>query len=128
MNKRKDKSRRQSTKTTTPKEAYLRATLTKAEDVPLDKIDIDSMLQPRVGLSEDKVQEYLVMAQENSEPPPVEIYQDHDGNLMMSDGFHRFRVAEMMGWKTIKAYILPGDWLEARLNAERKNLSHGLGF
>lgn len=127
-NRRKERSRRSVAERPSSAEALAMMTRGEPVEVPLQNLVVDTALQPRIRLDSSKVEEYHVRYQEGSIPPPIDVYRDADGNLLVSDGYHRLRVYELEEVETIPAYIIEGDWIAARLNAERKNLAHGLSF
>lgn len=129
VNPRKAKSlRQQRPDSMTPMDALKKATRGKPVELRLDEIDTRAELQPRVRLDRRKVEEYQIMVEEGSEPPPIEVFRTGDGDYLMSDGFHRYEVFRLLGRETILAYVHEGGWIEARLHAEDTNLKHGLAF
>lgn len=81
--------------------------MTEVKDIPIDKIRIPEV---RVTSYFDP-QEHEALKEsmrEYGQRVPIIVY-DVDGELWLSDGYHRLMVAKELGWKTIKAIIYKGD-------------------
>ncbi|MEM0010360.1 MAG: ParB/RepB/Spo0J family partition protein [Candidatus Bathyarchaeia archaeon] len=79
----------------------------KVVDVEIDKIKIPDIRvhsyfeKPEHDALKESMKEY-------GQRVPILLY-DVDGELWLSDGYHRLEVAKELGWKTVKAIIRKGD-------------------
>jgi len=98
------------------------------KDVPIDMIS-DNPWQPR-ATSDEKAMEELVRSMEtHGMLQPVVVYEK-EGRYVLVAGHRRTEAARRLGWKNVKALVLPETPTEAELaekaiaeNMARKNLS-----
>ena len=91
-------------------------------ELPLDRILVDTSLQPRVGgLDADHVR--VLQECPDSWPPLVVV---DDGSYRLADGFHRFAAAQNLGLGTIRVEVreLPSDG-DLHTLAFTLNAAHG---
>ena len=92
----------------------------------LDKIVVDNEIQQRVIHIDDAiVQEYAERIEAGDTFPPITVFE-HEGKLILADGFHRHAAYEHAGKKQIPVEIREGDRRDAILHAIESNLLHGL--
>jgi hypothetical protein len=100
--------------------------------LPLDNIEIDTDIQLRVRMDEERVNSYADIMRdaadyENSNFPPVVVYYIEDeGTYLLSDGFHRLYAARLAGLESIKADVKEGTKVDALLFACKANTMHGI--
>lgn len=96
------------------------------ETRPIADLRIDGGTQMRVFISEDKVSEYRDHLKEGGELPPVVAFLDEDGNLWLSDGFHR-RLGHIAAERThIMVDVRSGTRRDAWLYSLSANSDHGM--
>ena len=92
----------------------------------LDKIVVDNEIQQRVIHIDDAiVQEYAERIEAGDTFPPITVFE-HEGKLILADGFHRHAAYERAGRRQIPVEIREGDRRAAILYAIESNLLHGL--
>lgn len=98
---------------------------------PIALADIiqDADVQVRVqGLDMEKVEEYRIRVEHDSEAPPIDVFTMPNGKYLLAAGFHRVEAYRLAGRSTIEATIRQGDVRDARELAEQDNLNHGLPY
>jgi len=95
------------------------------KDLPLDAIRLDGGTQPRVKIDPETVRDYAERMQEGDHFPPVQVYFDGTDHWL-SDGFHRVRAAQEVGFKTIQAEVWEGTRDDAFWMSLGANRDHGL--
>jgi len=98
--------------------------------MPVEMVKIADIIYPRfqlprVGISEETVEEYAEAMRAGAEFPPVTLYCDGD-RLWLSDGLHRKLARTMAGHDDIAADVREGTRLESILHAVGANAEHGL--
>ena len=87
-------------------------------ELPLDQIVDDIELLMRVSISKETVAEYAKAMKDGSVFPPVEV-MDVDGELFLTNGFHRLRARKQCNAATILAYVSTGSYEDAQDAAAR---------
>lgn len=98
-------------------------------EIPLSEINLDRETQIRVAASEETVQRYFeVMENEAGRDkfPPVLLFQDEDGKFWLADGHHRITAAQRRNFTTIRAIVRPGTKADAIWEAAKANGRNGL--
>jgi hypothetical protein len=94
--------------------------------LPLSAITVDPGLQTRASMNPETVAEYAEALTAGIRLPPVVVYRDDDGALLLADGFHRVAAAERAGLSEIDAVTHEGGRRAALLHAVGANARHGL--
>lgn len=98
-------------------------------EIRLSDIVRSDDVQVRVGgISKEKVEEYRIRLENESEAPPIDVFALSDGTYLLAAGFHRLEAYKQAGRHTIKATVRQGDLIDAREFAEEDNLDHGLPY
>lgn len=98
-------------------------------NIALADIVREGDVQVRVdGLDTDKVEEYRIRVENDSEAPPIDVFTLGNGKYLLAAGFHRVEAYRLAGKLTIPATIREGDVKDARELAEQDNLNHGLPY
>jgi hypothetical protein len=99
--------------------------------IPVDDLNIDIELQPRMELNMDYVADLKAALCNGADLPPVTVY--HDGSTYwLADGYHRnFAYAELMKldpahYGKIPCIVVKGTKRDAILHAVGANHDHGL--
>jgi hypothetical protein len=74
-------------------------------DLPLSKLEQDSIERSRPHLDPDRVSYYLEHLDEST---PVVVFSVN-GSLLLADGHHRVAAAEQLGRSTVRAEVREGD-------------------
>lgn len=84
-------------------------------------------LQTRLLLSAETVEDYADAMRGKAKFPPVTVFADAERDtLWLADGFHRVAAAEAIGYKHVKAEVIPGTFADALKHALGANANHGL--
>ena len=94
--------------------------------VSLPDIVVDQGVQIRTKLDLQVVAQYAECMTGGVQFPPITIFRDADGLMLLADGFHRVAAATEAGLTTIRACIQTGDRRDAVLHAVGANATHGL--
>ena len=94
-------------------------------ELTIKQIRRDGGTQPRAGLNEDKVQEYVEAKQDGAQFPPATVFYDGE-NYWLSDGFHRTEADLRLGRETIMVDLVRGTQRDAILHSVGANATHGL--
>lgn len=92
------------------------------QQVPIAKVRIDGGTQQRVGINQEKVDEY---SERLAEMPAVKIKFD-GSDFWLWDGFHRYHATRKSGAKTISAIVEKGTRRDAQLASFKANSTNGL--
>lgn len=100
----------------------------------MDRIIVDSRLQIRSQMDEEKIEEYATLMKErNANFPPLVVgflcgsIEAKQGNAFLIDGFHRYEAAKRQNAKRIDVYCKDYASLdEMYIYALRHNIVHGL--
>ena len=96
-----------------------------ADNLEIRNIRIDGGTQPRAGLDDKTVADYMEDVKAGSTFPPVVVF--HDGShYWLADGFHRLSAYRFAGKQRIPAEIKQGTLRDAQLYAVGANATHGL--
>jgi ParB-like chromosome segregation protein Spo0J len=92
--------------------------------LPIEQITVDPDIQiRRAGTNDAVVADY---AENLDRLPPVHVFRLPDGQLLLSDGFHRVAAHERKGRLEIQAFVTGGNRKEALVEAAVANVGHGL--
>ena len=97
----------------------------KTQQIGISSIMVDEKIQQRADLNEDYIDELLVEITEGAVLPPLDVY-DIDGELFLTDGFHRLKALLKAGVDTVEVNIFEGNERDAILHAVGANANHGL--
>jgi hypothetical protein len=92
--------------------------------IPLERITLDEIAQPRVAIDDGYIEELANDLLTGSKFPPVAVFS-HGEDYRLADGFHRFLATIKAGFKEITAEIYLGDQRAAILHAVGANAAHG---
>jgi protein gp37 len=91
----------------------------------LQDIELDTRLQPRATINEEKVQEYTERLATGDTFPAVVVF--HDGaTYWLADGFHRFYAHREHGASGIQAQVHNGTFDDALEYSVGANAKHGI--
>ena len=93
--------------------------------LPIADIRRDGGTQPRDGMSEDVVTDYVAALADGVQFPPVDVMFD-GAHYWLFDGFHRVETYLRGGRMAISAHIYNGTLEEAQWRSYAANQSHGL--
>jgi len=93
--------------------------------LPIADIRRDGGTQPRDGMSEDVVTDYVAALADGVQFPPVDVMFDGT-HYWLFDGFHRVETYLRGGRMAISAHIYNGTLEEAQWRSYAANQSHGL--
>ena len=95
--------------------------------VAIADLKIDPDLQCRAkGTQKSIVAEYAVAMKRGDLFPPIVVFRDARGALLVAQGFHRVAAAQLAGLESIAADVRTGSKREALLFAAGSDLSVGL--
>lgn len=95
--------------------------------IELAKLTRDPELQCRAkGTNKATVADYAEAMREGAAFPPIVVFRDPKGPLLLADGWHRVEAAEQAGLLELPADIREGGRKEALLFGAGSNASHGL--
>ena len=90
----------------------------------LNRIPLDSEIQPRVELDDSHIEDLKNDLMEGAVFPPVVVFYD-DSDYWLAEGFHRWLAHERAGRSEIDAEIREGGKRDAQLYAVGSNATHG---
>ena len=93
--------------------------------IEIAKIRLDANTQTRVEISEERVQHYHELLEEDTEFPPVDVFFD-GVSYFLGEGFHRVHAHNRSKRLFIDANIHHGTARDAFLFALKANAKHGL--
>jgi hypothetical protein len=94
------------------------------QELSLDAIEIrPDLLQTRAGISWEHVKAYAESIANGQSLPPVVVFRDDSGRLMLADGFHRVEAHKRLGLRSIRAVIRDGTYQDALLYGIQANLA-----
>jgi hypothetical protein len=94
------------------------------QELSLDAIEVrPDLLQTRAGISREHVKAYAESIANGQSLPPVVIFRDDSGRLMLADGFHRVEANKRLGLRSIRAVIRDGTYQDALLYGIQANLA-----
>src|SRR5690606_4847152 len=94
--------------------------------LPLNRIILSEQLQARGGeVSAAFIERYARAMESGSTFPPVRVAKVGEA-LYLVDGFHRYHATRQLGWEGIDAVVVECSWPQAKLEAARANLTHGI--
>lgn len=91
--------------------------------VSIDKIQIESKLQPRNELNADAIQQYAEDMLAGDKFPPIEV-KDVNGIYYLTSGWHRYFAAKRAKIKALEAIITIGTFDDAMWDACAANIEH----
>jgi hypothetical protein len=97
----------------------------KKQFVNIEKLETDG-LQTRAALNMDAVREYAEQERAGKKFPPVTVFRDSRGLLLVADGFHRLAAARQNGRTTVACEVHEGEFADALRHALGANQEHGL--
>ncbi len=97
------------------------------EKVQLAEIVVDECLQCRAKIDEKVVEDYAAWMKEDVEFPAIVVYEIA-GKIYLTDGFHRFAAAKLVGLEWLWADIRQGTRRDALAFSIKVNAKHGLRF
>lgn len=89
------------------------------------RIRRDGGTQPRQGMNEDVVSDYVAALADGVQFPPIDVMFD-GADYWLYDGFHRIESHLRSGRTEIAARVVPGTLEEAQWRSYAANQSHGL--
>jgi hypothetical protein len=95
--------------------------------LPIAQIRADGNTQPRAGLNEDAVKDYMLDMLEGDEFKPIVVFYDGD-DYWLSAGFHRITATQRLGRTDIEAIVKDGGPREAFLYAVEDNRKNGVRY
>lgn len=99
----------------------------KTRTLKLANITADDKIQPRAqGLNEEHVARLIESIEKDEAIPPLVVYQNEAGSLILSEGFHRVEAFERAGVRHAECVVRKGEWSDALANACGSNKGHGL--
>ena len=98
---------------------------TRIEVVSLDDLKLDTRLQIRESINSEKVTEYAEAMRDGEKFPPIEA-KSVDGELLITDGFHRWYSAREAGFQDFETKVTDGTFLDALFDAVGANWNHGI--
>jgi hypothetical protein len=96
--------------------------MSQVETLPIAQIVADPSLTVREKLDEGTVERYR---ESLDRLPPVIVYRLPDGEVLLTDGFHRQEAHRREGRETVQAEVREGTREDAREHAILANVSHG---
>lgn len=93
--------------------------------LPLAVIRTDGGTQPRDGLIEEEVDEYVFQLRHKAQFPPIEVVYD-GSDYYVWDGFHRLEAHKRAKKTEIAARVQPGTREDAVWLSYRANITHGI--
>jgi len=94
------------------------------QKVETSSIIVDEKIQQREQLNENYIDELSIEITEGAVLPPLDVY-DIDGDLLLTDGFHRLQAFIKAGIDTVEVNIYKGNERDAVLHAVGANANHG---
>ncbi len=94
--------------------------------VPMDNICPDGDFMVRVAIDEETVAAYVAAMTEGAKFPPVDLFDLPSGDLVIADGWHRYKAAATVGFLELQANVHSGSREEALVFALKANQRHGL--
>jgi hypothetical protein len=100
-----------------PKWLFDRCARQVARVLKTDEIKIADIVigKNRRSLNPEKVAEIADSIATIGQTTAITVHRKEDGTLVLVDGLHRLRATESLGWTHIRAEIMEGDDIEARL-------------
>jgi ParB-like chromosome segregation protein Spo0J len=95
------------------------------EVMPVDRIKRHAFLMMRVELSQPTITTYAAALESGAEFPPIEC-TEVDGELLLTNGFHRLAGHQNAGRTEIQAIVTERDMDDALLAAARSDNYNGL--
>lgn len=96
------------------------------EVLKLDELELDPLMQPRIGINHDKVREYADRMEDGDQFPELEVHRFEDVNFV-TDGWHRVYAADLAGIEALPCKIIVIDEKRVAIMASaRANSRHGL--
>lgn len=89
--------------------------------ISIDKIKVDSRVQPRSGLIQQAIDDYAIAMRDGAKFPPIVVFENGEGSYLLAHGFHRYRAALKAGLAEISAEVEKGDLHDAKLFAAGAN-------
>jgi hypothetical protein len=95
------------------------------QKVEIKSIIVDEKIQQRASLNDEYIVELSKEIADGAVLPPLDVY-DIDGDLLLTDGFHRLKALLKAGVGTVEVNIYKGTERDAILHAVGANADHGL--
>jgi hypothetical protein len=95
------------------------------QTIEINSIIVDEKIQQRADLNDDYIDELSIEITEGANLPPLDVYAI-DGDLLLTDGFHRLKALLKAGFDTVEVNIFEGTERDAVLHAVGANATHGL--
>lgn len=93
--------------------------------LPIDQIVIDPNLQMRAGgVSQEHVNDLREAITNGNRLPPVQVREVEGKGKLLTDGFHTVQAQLRAGNKEVEAYVQPGSWTDAVIDACAANQQH----
>jgi len=89
--------------------------------VKIAELKVNHGVMIRKSLDEDRIQEFTEIF---DQLPPIKVF-NVEGELLISDGFHRLAAAERLGLAEIEAEVRKGSRQDAIMEAISVNAKHG---
>jgi hypothetical protein len=96
-----------------------------SEEILLSQIIEDPAIQPRSKINTSVVNDYAQAMRLGEHFPAIDVFRI-DGAVYVTDGFHRFHAARMIGRESILAEVHSGSLRDAIIFAALSNARHGL--
>lgn len=94
--------------------------------VPMDAICPDGDFMVRAAIDDDTAAAYAAAMTGGAKFPPVDLFDLPSGDLVIADGWHRYKAAVTVGFIELPANVHTGTREEALLFALKANQQHGL--
>lgn len=95
-------------------------------DIMLDSLVLDPVMQPRIGIDDEVVEEYAQAMRDGDQFPPLQVYEVDD-ECFVVDGWHRVYAADRAGLTDLPARVtVATDKRDAILASAGANTRHGL--
>jgi ParB-like chromosome segregation protein Spo0J len=95
------------------------------QQIGISSIIVDEKIQQRASLNDEYIVELSKEIADGAVLPPLDVY-DIDGDLLLTDGFHRLKALLKAGVGTVEVNIYKGTERDAILHAVGANADHGL--
>ncbi len=95
------------------------------ESLDITMIHHDPMIQQRLMIQQEIVDEYAEAMASGATFPPLTVFHDEVA-YWLADGFHRYQAAQQNGTVAFAAEIHPGTQRDAQLYAAGANVTHGV--
>jgi hypothetical protein len=96
------------------------------EFLPLADIIVDFKYQVRDHLDEEAIEDYAEKVRLGVVFPPVDVFRDSNGTLLLANGFHRIEAHRRAHKRKIEANVRSGGGREVKLFGATANAANGI--